>query len=58
MIIEQRTRKLNAMHKAVHPLDDRGILFVLRKEGGRRFTSTENSVDTLISRLAGNIKNK
>ena len=33
--MEQRTRKLMTMHKALHPRDDVDRLYVSRKEGGR-----------------------
>ena len=33
-------------HKALHPRNDKDILYVLRKEGGRRFASIEDSVDS------------
>ena len=39
------------MHKALHPRDDVDRLYVPRKEGGRRLTSIEDSVDTSIQRL-------
>ena len=44
--IDQRTRKLMIMHKALHPRDDVDRLYVSRKEGRRGFTSIEDSVDT------------
>ena len=34
--MEQRTRKLMTMHKALHPRDDVDRLYVPRKEGGRK----------------------
>ena len=34
-----------AMHKASHPGDNVDKLYVLSKEGGRTFTSIENSID-------------
>ena len=47
--MDQRTRKLMTMHKALHPRDlDR--LYIPRKEGGRGLTSIEDSVDTSIQR--------
>ena len=33
--MDQRTRKLMTMHKALHPRDDVDRLYVSRKEGGR-----------------------
>ena len=36
------------MHKALNPRDDVDRLYVSRKEGGRRLTNTEDSVDTSI----------
>ena len=38
------------MHKALHPRDDADRLNVQRKEGGRGFTSIEDSVDASITR--------
>ena len=39
------------MHKALHPKDDIGRLYVPRKKGGRGLASIEASVDTSIQRL-------
>ena len=36
------------MHKTLHPKDDNDRLYVPRKEGGRRLTSIEDSVDASI----------
>ena len=41
--MDQRTRELMTMHKALHPKDD-----VDRKEGGRGLASTEDRVDASI----------
>ena len=49
--MDQRTRKLMTMHKALHPRDDVDRLYEPRKEGGRGFASIEDSVDTSIQRL-------
>ena len=49
--MDQRTRKLMTMHKALHPRDDVDRSLVSRKDGGRRLTSIEDSVDALIQRL-------
>ena len=49
--MDQRTRKLMTMHKALHPRDDVDRLYVYRKEGGRGLTSIEDSVDASIQRL-------
>ena len=49
--IDQRTRKLMTMHKALHPRDDVDRLYVSRKEGGRGLTRIEDSVDASIQRL-------
>ncbi len=46
--MDQRTRKLMTMHKALHHRDDVDILYVSRKEGGRGFASIEDSVDASI----------
>ena len=49
--MDQRTRKLMTMHKALHPRDDVDRLYVPRKEGGRGLTRIEDSVDESIQRL-------
>ena len=49
--MDQRTRKLMTMHKALHPRDDVDRLYVSRKEGGRGLTSIVDSVDASIQRL-------
>ena len=49
--MDQRTRKLMTLHKALHPRDDIDRLYVPRKEGQRGFASIEVSVDTWIQRL-------
>ena len=54
--MDQRTRKLMAMHKTLHPRDDGGRLYVPRKEGGRGLASIEDSVDASIQLLEGNIE--
>ena len=46
--MDQRTRKLMSMYKALHPRDDVDSLYVSRKEGGRGLASIEDSVDTSI----------
>ncbi len=46
--MEQRTRKLMTMHKALHPRDDIDRPYVSRKEGGRGLTSTKDCVDAPI----------
>ena len=43
--MDQRTRKLMTMHKALHPRNDVDRLYVSRKEGGRGLASIEDSVD-------------
>ena len=40
--MDQRTRKLMTMHKALHPRDDIDRLCVSRKEGGRGLASIED----------------
>ena len=40
--MDQRTRKLMTMHKALHPRDDVDRLYVSRKEGGRGLASIED----------------
>ena len=49
--MDQRTRKLMTMHKALHPRDDVDRLYVSRKEGGRGHASIEDSIDALIQQL-------
>ena len=49
--MNQRTRKLMTMHKALHPRDDDDKLNMSRKEGRRGVTSIEASVDTSIQPL-------
>ena len=49
--MDQRTRKLITMHKALHPRDYVDRLYVSRKEGVRGLASIEDSVDALIQRL-------
>ena len=54
--IDQKTRKLMTMHKALHPKDYVDRLYVPRKEGGRGLVSIENNVDTSIKRLEDYMK--
>ena len=56
--MDQRTRKLMTMHKALHPRDDNERLYVPRKEGGRGLASIEDSVDASIQRLEDYIEKK
>ena len=49
--MNQRTRKLMTMHKALHPRHDVERLYVSRKEGGRGLANIEDSVDTSIQQL-------
>ena len=49
--MDQRTRKLMTMHKALHPRDDVDRLYVSRKAGGRGLASIEDTVDASIQRL-------
>ena len=49
--MDQRTRKLMAMHKALQPRDDVDRLYVFRKEGGRGLASIEDTVDASIQQL-------
>ena len=49
--MDQRTRELMTMHKALHPIDDVDRLYVPRKEGGRGLASIEDSIDTSIQQL-------
>ena len=49
--MDQTTRKLMTMHKALHPGADVDRLFVPRKEREKGLASSEDSVDTSIQRL-------
>ena len=49
--MDQRTRRLLTMHKALHPRDDVDRLYISRKEGGRGLASTEDNVEASIRRL-------
>ena len=49
--MDQRTRKLMTMLRALHPRDDVDRLYVSRKEGGSGLASIEDSVDASIQRL-------
>ena len=55
--MDQRTRKLMTMHKALHPKNNVDRLYVSRKEGGRGLASIEDTVDASIQRLEDYIKN-
>ena len=49
--MDQRTRKLMTMHKALHPRDNVDRLYVSRKEEGRGLASIEDSIDASIQWL-------
>ena len=49
--MDQRTRKLMTIHKALHPRRDVDRLYVFRKVGGRGLVSLEDTVDASIQRL-------
>ena len=49
--MDQRTRKLMKMHKALHPRDDTIRLYLSRKDGGIRLASIQESLDASIQRL-------
>ena len=49
--MDQRTKKLMTMHKALHQRDDVDRLYVSKKEGGKRLASIEENIDTLIQCL-------
>ena len=49
--MDQRTRKLMTMHKALYPRDDVDRLYIPGKEGGRGLASIKDCVDTSIQRL-------
>ena len=52
--MDQRTRKLMTIHKALHPKDDVDRLYVSRKEGGRGLTN----IDAAIQRLEDYIEKR
>ena len=54
--MDQQTRKLMTVHKALHPRDNVDSQYVSRKEGRKGLTSIEDSVDTSIQRLEGYIE--
>ena len=54
--MDQKTRKLMTMHKALDRRNDR--LYALRKGGGRGHASFEDWTDTPIQRLKNHIKKK
>ena len=56
--MDETTRKLMVMHKALHPRDDVDRLYVSRKEGGRGLASIEDSEDTSIQRLKDYIEKR
>ena len=49
--MDQRTRKLMTMYKALHPRDDVDRLFMSGKEGRRELARIEDSVDASIQQL-------
>ena len=49
--MDERTRKLMTMHKALHPRDNVDRLYVSRKEGERGLASIEDTVDASIQGL-------
>ncbi len=49
--MDQRTRKLMTMHKALHPRDDVDKRYVSRKEAGRGLASIKDSFDPSIQQL-------
>ena len=53
--MDQRTRKLITVYKALHPRDDKDMLYVSRNERGKH-ASIKDSVDTSIRRLEDSIK--
>ncbi len=46
--MNQRTRKIMTMHKALHPRDDVDRLYVSRMEGSRGLAGMKDSVDASI----------
>ena len=55
--MDESTRKLMIMHKALHPREDVDRQYVSWKEGGRGLASIEDSVDASIQRLEDNKEN-
>ena len=55
--MDQRTRKIMTLYKALHPRDDVDRLYVSRKEGGRGLASIVDTVDGSIQRLEDYIEN-
>ena len=53
--MDQRTRKLMTMYKALHPRDD-VQRFSVSKTGGRGLASIEDSIDASIQRLENYIQ--
>ena len=56
--MDQRTRKLMTMHKALNLRDNVDRLYVSRREGGRRLDSIEDSMDSSIQRLEDYIEKR
>ena len=56
--MDQRTRKLMTMHKALHSRDDVDRLYVSREEGRKGLASIEDSVDASIQRLEDYIEKR
>ena len=54
--MDQWTRKLMIMHKALHPRYDIDSLYVSRKERRRGLTSIQDNVDASIQRLEDYLK--
>ena len=56
--MDQRTRKVMTMDKALHTSDDLDRMYVSRKGGGRGFAIIEFNVEASIQRLETQIKKK
>ena len=56
--MDQGTRKLMTMHKALNPRDDIDRLYVSRREAGRGFASIDDSVHASIQRQEYYIKKR
>ena len=54
--MNQRTRKLMSIHKALYTYDGIDRLYVSRKERGSGFTSINDSVDTSLRHLEDDIR--
>ena len=56
--IDQKTRKLMTIYKALHPRNDVNRRFISRKEGRRGLACIEDSIDASIQRLEDYIEKR